>query len=73
MLWTNEPNPKKGVLPQKWQQQHNDLLEISSIIANGDSPDQNFFLSVMCRGMSQTGVYLDIRPYYKSFYNALEV
>lgn len=72
MLWTNEPHPKKGVLPQKWQRQRADLLSLHSSMLAGEDPDRKLFLSATCRGMSQTEVYTDLRPYYKSFYNALE-
>jgi hypothetical protein len=72
MLWTNEPHPKKGVLPQKWQIQRADLRSLRDAIESGVEPDRKLFLSATCRGMSQTEVYMDLRPYYKSFYNALE-
>jgi hypothetical protein len=72
MLWTNEPHPKKGILPEKWTLQRADLFTLEGIIDQGLEPDRSFFLTVTSRGMSQTEVYWDLRPYYKSFYNALE-
>ena len=72
MLWTNEPHPRKGILPEKWKIQRADLLELKCLADQGINPDRSLFLSVTCRGMSQTEVYSDLRPYYKSFYNALE-
>ena len=72
MLWTSEPHPRKGVLPEKWKTHRTDLLLLSEMADNGVDPDRKLFLSATCRGMSQTEVYVDLRPYYKSFYNALE-
>ena len=72
MLWTNEDHPRKGVLPEKWKLQRGDLLALKAMVDDGVSPERKFFLTVTCRGMSQTEVYWDLRPYYKSFYNALE-
>ena len=71
MLWTNEPHPMKGVLPEKWNIQRDDLLLLKHLADEGISPERSLFLSATCRGMSQTEVYSDLRPYYKSFYNAL--
>eukprot|EP00804_Cyclotella_cryptica_P009707 CCRYP_011249-RA/>CCRYP_011249-RA protein AED:0.25 eAED:0.25 QI:0/0/0/0.5/1/1/2/0/403 len=72
MLWTNEIHPKKGILPEKWKIQRADLLKLKQLIQDGLEVERKFFLSLTCRGMSQTEVYMDIRPYFKSFYNALE-
>ena len=73
LLWTNEPHPKKGILAEKWRIQRDDLFLLRDLVAEGKNPDRSFFVSLICRGMSQTEVYWDLRPYYKSFYNALEV
>lgn len=72
MLWTNEPHPRKGVLPEKWKLQRSDLFTLLKQVQDGIHPDRSLFLTATCRGMSQTEVYSDLRPYYKSFYNALE-
>ena len=72
MLWTDEDHPRKSVLPEKWKAQRENMLELKRMIEEGREPERKLFLSVTCRGMSQTEVYWDLRPYYKSFYNALE-
>eukprot|EP00956_Cyclotella_meneghiniana_P029273 scaffold70321_cov60-Cyclotella_meneghiniana.AAC.2 len=72
MLWTHEPYPIKGILPEKWSKQRDGLLELKALIDSDSPVDRKLFMSVTCRGMSQTEVYWDLRPYYKSFYNALE-
>ena len=72
MLWTTDPHPVKGVLPEKWKLQRDDLLALKKLSDEGVDPERSLFLTVTCRGMSQTEVYSDLRPYYKSFYNALE-
>ena len=72
MLWTDQPHPRKGVLPEKWKLHRADLITLSQLAKEGIEPDRALFLSATCRGMSQTEVYSDLRPYYKSFYNALE-
>jgi hypothetical protein len=72
MLWTNEPHPRKGILPDKWKIHRSDLLALKDLIDQGVEPERKFFTTVTSRGMSQTEVYADLRPYYKSFYNALQ-
>lgn len=73
MLWSHETHPIKGILPEKWTKQRDDLLSLKSLIDDGSPVERKLFMSVTCRGMSQTEVYWDLRPYYKSFYNAMEV
>eukprot|EP00956_Cyclotella_meneghiniana_P036907 scaffold132204_cov35-Cyclotella_meneghiniana.AAC.1 len=72
MLWTHESHPIKGILPEKWKIQRDGLLALKALIDEGSPVERKLFMSVTCRGMSQTEVYWDLRPYYKSFYNALE-
>lgn len=72
MLWTNEPHPRKGILPDKWKLHRADLFTLKDLIDQGIDPERKFFTTVTSHGMSQTKVYGDLRPYYKSFYNALQ-
>lgn len=72
MLWTNEPHPHKGILPEKWKIHQQALWDLKKLIGNGSPIDRGFFLSLTCQRMSQAEVYTDIRPYYRSSYNALE-
>jgi hypothetical protein len=72
LLWTDEPHPRKAILPEKWKIHRQALIDLHQMIDEDSPVDRSFFLSLTCRGMSQTEVYTDLRPYYKSFYNALE-
>jgi hypothetical protein len=35
MLWTNEPDPRKGILPEKWKIQRGDLHKLKELIQEG--------------------------------------
>ena len=73
LLHTNHPHPVKAVLKDKWGLVRAGLIELKRLVDAGEKPERKFFRSLTGQGMSQTEIYTDLRPYYKSFYNALEV
>ena len=63
----------KAVLHEKWTQFQGELIDLVKR-GHSDEPmiDHTALRSLTGRGMNQTEVYTDVKPYFKSFYNALE-
>ena len=73
LLHCNKPHPRKAVLHEKWTQFREELMNLVEV-AQGTSCeiDAEAFRSMTGRGMNQAEVYPDLKPYFKSFYNAQE-
>lgn len=72
LLHCNNPYPVKSVPREKWDDLKQGLDWIIATAEVDDHLDTVGLRRVAGKGMSQTEVYSDLRPYYRSFFNALE-
>jgi len=72
LLHCNNAYPVKSVPQEKWDDIKDGLDWIIATAKVDDYLDTVGLRRVAGKGMSQTEVYNDLRPYYRSFFNALE-